>query len=171
MIFGVIGFFISYFAFGAWIFKDKYHIKRLIPLTALGSAAIAGAHSLGRIGCLFAGCCHGAITDSWIGVYNAYLGEKTIPAQLFEAIFLAVLCTALLFLYFKGVNLGFSVYLISYGVWRFLAEYLRDDERGASLISFLSPSQLISLGIFIVGVLLAMFSKKIERILEKYAGK
>ena len=34
--------------------------------------------------------------------------------------------------------------MLTYGVWRFLIEYLRDDERGQTIVSFLTPSQLIS---------------------------
>ena len=44
------------------------------------------------------------------------------------------------------------VYLIAYGVWRFVIEYARGDERGATIVSFLSPSQLIAVILFAVGI-------------------
>ena len=31
---------------------------------------------------------------------------------------------------------------MAYGVWRFFIEYLRDDYRGTTLVSALTPSQL-----------------------------
>jgi phosphatidylglycerol:prolipoprotein diacylglycerol transferase len=49
-----------------------------------------------------------------------------------------------------------SIYLIAYGVWRFVIEYFRDDIRGSSGISFLSPSQLIAILMALFGVALAV---------------
>ena len=71
LIFGVVFFLLAYFLVGRSMFKDGLHLRRFIPLSALAAASISGAHGLGRIGCLFAGCCYGAVTDSPIGIYNS----------------------------------------------------------------------------------------------------
>ena len=69
---------------------------------------------------------------------------KVIPTQLIESLFLILLFVILL----KVNKLQFPIYLISYSVYRFFAEYLRFDNRGATTLG-ISPSQLMS----IVGVL------------------
>ncbi|MGN1445193.1 MAG: prolipoprotein diacylglyceryl transferase family protein, partial [Eubacteriales bacterium] len=69
---------------------------------------------------------------------------KVIPVQLYEAIFLFALCALLIYRFLKGKRYGMPIYMLTYGVWRFLIEYLRDDERGQTIVSFLTPSQLIS---------------------------
>lgn len=46
---------------------------------------------------------------------------------------------------------------VAYGVWRFAIEYLRDDPRGDSGISFLTPSQLSSVLLVVLGVALIFF--------------
>lgn len=117
--------------------------------------AITIAHAFGRLGCTFAGCCHGARTDAWYGIwmYTAEFGHaKVVPTQLFECIFLAVLSVILIVLYFKfKFNYNFSVYLIAYGVWRCVIEIFRDDYRG-SFIGSLTPSQFWSIIMIILGV-------------------
>ena len=59
-----------------------------------------------------------------------------------------------------------SVYLIGYGIWRFFIEYLRGDDRGETLLSFLSPSQLTAIVLSIVGVLLIVLHRYIDRMEE-----
>ena len=46
-----------------------------------------------------------------------------------------------------------SVYLIAYGIFRFLNEYLRGDHRG-ELVGNISPSQFWSLAMIVLGVAL-----------------
>ena len=58
-----------------------------------------------------------------------------------------------------------GVYLIGYGVWRFLIEFVRDDERGA-FIPGLTPSQFWSILMVIGGItfffIYRYFDKKFE---------
>lgn len=158
---GLIGaalvFLAAYFGIGHFLFKkDKHHIAELDKVAACAFPSIVLAHSFGRIGCLFAGCCYGKLTDSWLGVTMLVHGEwqKRLPTQLFEAIFLALLFVALVYMLVGKKSLYTpSVYLIGYGVWRFVIEYVRDDgERGSSGISWLTPSQLTAIVLVLVGV-------------------
>ena len=87
------------------------------------------------------------------------VGYKTLPVQLYEALFLAALFAVLVMLFQKGKN-TMSIYLIAYAVWRFFAEYMRADERGDTLISALSPSQLICIPMLLIGVIILYFSIK-----------
>lgn len=134
--------------------EEKRKFKDMLDIAA---CCIPLAHGIGRIGCFFAGCCHGKPTDAWFGV-NMYTedGWKTVvPVQLFEAIFLFVLAGALLYLFFIKPNKFplMPFYCGFYGIWRFFIEYARADDRGASFIPFLSPSQLTSLLLLLIAVI------------------
>lgn len=51
-----------------------------------------------------------------------------------------------------------SIYLLLYGIGRFLIEFLRNDYRGA--VGFLSTSQFISVFIVALGVTLMVYHRK-----------
>ncbi len=131
---------------------------------------ITVAHAFGRMGCLFAGCCYGKATDAWYGISTPYEVHKVVPLQLFEGLFLFALFAALTWLFFrKKQGLPMPIYLIGYGIWRFVAEFFRADERGATVLSFLSPSQLTSLlSVLLGGILLwRFFSLKKRKVLTQ----
>lgn len=127
--------------------------------TVCGAAAcaIACAHAFGRVGCLMAGCCHGGVTDSPLGIYMPAVGAKVVPVQLFEAIFLALLCVALSIFYFKTKVNSLFVYMTAYAAFRFVLEFFRADDQG-SFVPGLSPSQFWSILLFIAGVALLTWS-------------
>ena len=148
--------------------KGVWELLRFAPIS------ITLAHAFGRLGCFSAGCCSGIETDAWYGV--TFPGElhKEIPTQLFEAIFLFVISAVMILLYFKfHFKYNMTIYLIGYGIWRFLIEFIRGDveERG-KFVPGLTPSQFWSILMVIGGVifffLYRYFDKKIE---EKKALK
>lgn len=159
---GMLVFFLLYFLPGRYIFHIDTK-KNIFPLFEIGSGAIAIGHGIGRIGCLCAGCCHGKPTDAWYGIYNVWLGCKTVPVQLMEAIFLFLLAGWMTTRLLRKRTGNMSVYLSGYAVWRFVAEYLRTDDRGATFVSFLSPSQLVAILLFVIGIGLFVFQKKWEK--------
>ena len=55
---------------------------------------------------------------------------------------------------------------MAYAVWRFLAEYLRADDRGATVVSFLSPSQFVAVLLFALGVGLLILAQRKGKIAE-----
>ena len=145
-IFGV-GFFVLAF----FVFARKHYPTGLRDILRIFPASITAAHALGRIGCFLEGCCYGKPTDAWFGVKFVTTTGKVIPTNLFEAIFLACLCGVLLFLAFKkDSDYAFPIYLMGYGVWRFIIEFFRDDHRG-SFIPGISPSQFWSIALFLGG--------------------
>ena len=125
-----------------------------LPIIPIG---ITIAHAFGRLGCFFGGCCYGAETDAWYGIACQAIGlvntgVKVIPTQLFECIFLFVLSAVMAVLYFKfRFNCNFGLYAVTYGIWRFLIEYARDDYRG-SFIPGLTPSQLWAIVMVVLGI-------------------
>lgn len=143
--------FIGGLIFGVGTFIIIYNIQRkkltgrITDILPIAPCCITVAHGFGRIGCNFAGCCYGKVVPegkwySWIAV-NMYHTDHVFPTQLMEAAFLFILCGVMAFLVVKKKFYNtFPIYTAAYGVWRFLIEFLRDDERG-SFIPGVTPSQ------------------------------
>ena len=134
-----------------WIFRKKFENK-LVDVLSIIPCAILVAHAFGRVGCFCAGCCYGKQTDSIWGVQFPKLPHPVYPTQLYEAIFLFLLFGICLFLLLKyDFKHNLSVYLIGYGIFRFLIEYLRGDHRG-TLVVGISPSQFWSILMVVIGI-------------------
>ena len=164
---GVVSFLIIYF-----IVRNKLS-GRIVDVISLVPCCITIAHGFGRIGCFFAGCCYGIETDSFLGVKFPHLDHPVHPTQLYEAAFLFILFGVMLFLLLKfNFKHNMSVYLISYGIFRFLLEFIRGDHRG-ELVTGISPSQVWSIPMVLLGVglifLLNYLQKK--RDIEKAEGR
>ena len=154
---------------GGRLFKIGEETKEKFKDVAdIAACIVPLAHGFGRIGCFMVGCCHGNSTDAWYGVKmlteNGW--QKVVPLQLFEAIFLFVFTGVLLWLFFnrkggKRIPL-LPIYGVGYGIWRFFIEYARGDDRGATIVSFLSPSQLIAILLIVISVVYfyVWYSKK-----------
>ncbi|MBQ1233965.1 MAG: prolipoprotein diacylglyceryl transferase [Clostridia bacterium] len=158
---GVLIFLVLYFGVGALLFKEKENIHHFFPIATIAGAVIPLAHGIGRMGCFFAGCCHGKVFEEkqWFTAtfYIPYTDGSVkefyaVPVQLFEAIFLFLLAAVLLYRLIKNKHYNLPIYVITYGVWRFFAEYLRADARGQGIIPFLSPSQQTALLLIALGV-------------------
>jgi phosphatidylglycerol:prolipoprotein diacylglycerol transferase len=151
-----------------------FYFNLLIPAICLG-------HFFGRIGCFCGGCCYGGVTDSIFGVvfpegslaattYPAPDGRSlpVFPTQLFEAVFELLSFTAMMVFYKKLRERFLETYCFGYGIFRFLAEFLRGDNRGATGFA-LSPSQLMSIVLLLIGVLLVLYRQ--GRVFKKLAAK
>ena len=150
---GLIGGIVTFLVVYA-IFRKRYK-TRLIDVLSIAPCCILIAHAFGRVGCLFAGCCHGPETDAWYGIYmhtSAFGYAKVVPTQLFEALFLFALFGICFFLVWKkDFKYNLSIYLIAYGIFRFVLEFVRADDRG-QLLGGISPSQFWSIIMVIAGV-------------------
>jgi phosphatidylglycerol:prolipoprotein diacylglycerol transferase len=164
---GVVSFLIIYF-----IVRNKLS-GRIVDVISLVPCCITIAHGFGRIGCFFAGCCYGIETDSFLGVKFPHLDHPVHPTQLYEAAFLFILFGVMLFLLLKfNFRHNMSVYLISYGIFRFLLEFIRGDHRG-ELVTAVSPSQFWSIPMVALGVALIFILNYLQkkRDIEKAEGK
>lgn len=121
--------------------------------------SIAVAQGFGRIGCFLAGCCYGRPTDTFWGVTFpegsfAPAGVPLIPTQLISSAGDFII-TGILLVYSKhnkkAGNVGI-LYMLLYGIGRFLVECLRSDDRGT--VGLLSTSQFISIGIILLAIIL-----------------
>lgn len=146
-----------------FVLKYKLNFFKLLDIFALG---VPLGHAFGRIGCFFYGCCYGKPTQLFFGVLfppdspAGLTGEKIIPVQLIEALFLFVLFY-ILFLFRRHKKIDgqiCAVYCVVYGIFRFGIEFLRGDYRGHILA--LTTSQLTALVFIISGIILWIFLKK-----------
>lgn len=108
--------------------------------------------ALGRIGCLFHGCCQGRVCPtSWYTVTDA-TGKARWPAAQAELIFnlgiLLVLVALRRVTVFRGQL--FHLYLIAYGAFRFVHEFARDTPRvGSGLTGYQGVAlTLVAFGLF-----------------------
>ena len=144
-----------YFGAGRILFREsREHLVRFSDVMDGLAVSVPLGHGFGRIGCLMAGCCHGLPSDH--GIYFRNIGYKAIPTQLYEALFLFALSAFLWFLVKRAPGFGPAVYFVSYGIWRFGIEFFRGDDRGATVVPFLTPSQLVSALLVLAGAVLAV---------------
>jgi len=92
---------------------------------------------LGRIGCYLNGCCLGRVCQPAWYTMNDASGVARWPAVPVEFLFNAVMLGVVLLLRWGNVGRGqlFHLYLISYGLFRFFHEFLRDTPRIAGPLS------------------------------------
>jgi phosphatidylglycerol---prolipoprotein diacylglyceryl transferase len=137
-----------------------YILKKRLPALAMADPAAPGialGQSIGRLGCLSAGCCYGKPTRMPWGIVfqNQYsydnigvpLNVALHPTQIYDLI--GTLC---LFIFLtkrlSKKHAGGQIlleYLGLYSCLRFFIEFFRDDDRGFVLYGLLSTSQLIAI--------------------------
>jgi phosphatidylglycerol:prolipoprotein diacylglycerol transferase len=111
---------------------------------------------LGRIGCVTAGCCGGLSYDGWCSVHDA-ADVARYPTQWMEVVFQIGVGIAFQVMVRRGVLYGhlFTLYLVLYGAFRFLTEFIRDTPK---TFSGLSGYQMLSLVMIVLGA--AFFLKR-----------
>ncbi len=184
---GAAAFIASYFLIGHFYFKNKtpnLHKQEFNKIILVAPLCILIAHGFGRLGCLMAGCCHGAyLGEDYVfgGIWmegTVAIGDTGrrvsqwgyyVPTQLYEALFLFALFGVLSYLLLKkNCNIIMHIYLIAYGIWRIIIEFFRADNRGFAADK-IQPSQWQSIVFILLGVGLIIFYvvKKIPLILPK----
>jgi phosphatidylglycerol:prolipoprotein diacylglycerol transferase len=120
----------------------RFSLTRTVNFLNLLVPSLFIAHSFGRIGCFFAGCCYGVNYNDFF-VKNLNL-EGRFPVQIVESLIL------ILGYIISKSKINFSdrtlFYFLYYPPIRYFIEILREDDRGVFFNStLLSPSQYISL--------------------------
>lgn len=114
------------------------------------------ATAIGRLGCLFAGCCYGRIcTLPWAITIMDENGRSLPrhPAPLYTFIWEFGVLSILLGYEKKGdrrPGTVFALWAVLHGVGRFFIEFIRDDFRGPALAGF-SLGQVLSLALIAAG--------------------
>ena len=133
----------------------------LAPSIALGNV-------FGRIGCLLNGCCYGrACSLPWAIRFppdHVTGGAPVHPTEIYDALLnLALyLFLAWLFRHKKFNGQVFATYLIGYAIFRSIVEYFRGDYPPDHIHNGLTSGQLVSIPIFIAGLLLAAILSRRE---------
>ena len=144
----------------AWAAKLWLGVE-FLALADYFSVALPLGHAVGRLGCLAAGCCYGRPTSLPWGVVLGgnpasstpveLWGVPLHPTQLYESLANVGIWGFLLFGLLPKVKSRrlaagtvFFSYGILYGLARFVIEFFRYDDRGASVYPF-SISQWLSL--------------------------
>ncbi len=146
--------------------KKNLNIWKIADIISPG---IAIGHAIGRIGCLFAGCCYGKVCNNLpiaikfsnidsLAPLNIYLH----PTQIYSMISNLILFFILLWLQkrkrFDGMV--FLIYIMLYSLFRSIIEFFRGDSRGDFIFDFISMSQGIGFMVSLIAfILLIKFSK------------
>ena len=137
---------------GKTFFQTTDFIAPLVPLGLF----------FGRIGNYINGELWGKVTSSNWGMYSPnYLGEWAYryPTQLFEAFLEGLVLFAILWLFTnksRALMASSSLFLILYGLFRFIIEFIRmpDIQLGYLAFGWLTMGQLLSLPMVIIGIFL-----------------
>ena len=151
------------------VFNKKYHLTFfqtpdfIAPLIPLGLG-------FGRIGNYINGELWGRITESSWGILapdQSGQWEKRFPSQLYEAFFEGLILFLILWLFSRKkrpLMSTSSLFLIFYGVFRFIIEFLRapDSHIGYLAFDWLTMGQLLSIPMIFIGIYLLIKSYRLE---------
>lgn len=171
-----------------WFTHHKAPLLKYLDSFTFGIAFGVG---IGRIGCYLNGCCFGEISSNplasrfiryGLSAKNQFSRDilpnlKELPFPVFPSqlisfaanmvIFLILWCFLRKRLKKDGTILG--SWLIMYGIFRFIIEFFRADDRGLFFNNTLSSSQLIAIITFAAGLLLFLLPTDEELKLKKAA--
>ena len=132
------------------------HRMPVWTVTDVFAPGIALGHVIGRLGCLFAGCCFGRPTSvPWAITFHSEFAARNVgtplgvplhPTQLYEAGAELLILGVLLAFERRGRTFPgrtFWGYMLLYGISRFIIEFYRGDARG--MVGAFSTSQFVSL--------------------------
>ena len=151
------------------IFNKKYQFTFfqttdfIAPLIPLGLG-------FGRIGNYINGELWGRVTDSSWGILapdQSGLWEKRFPTQLYEALLEGLVLFCILWLFSNKkppVIATSSLFLIFYGIFRFIIEFVRapDSHIGYLAFDWLTMGQLLSIPMIFIGIYLLIKSYRLE---------
>lgn len=132
-----------------------YCFDLVAPYILLGQA-------IGRVGCFLNGCCYG-IEDHVHGLVFPGAGDNLphLPTQLWELYGDLTLFFLLLWVRRFTIAYGwltFALYLICYGLLRYVVEIWRLDRSVHFIITFRSASQATSAALIVLGLALALWA-------------
>jgi len=150
-------------AVGAGVWYVRKHDLPVWKTADIVAPYIALGHVFGRFGCFFAGCCYGATCHTPLAVTFsdprslAPIGVPLYPTQLFEAggEFMNFLLLLTLYRFKKFDGQVFWLYPALYSILRFIVEFFRGDEaRGIWFGGAISTSQIVSIGMFFLSLIM-----------------
>jgi len=163
-----------------------WYIRRVgLPLWTtcdVFAPGIALGHVVGRLGCLFAGCCYGKPTTMPWGIVftdpfaaantGTPLNVALHPTQLYEAGAEAIILFLLLATESRGRRYPgrtFWLYMLLYAISRYIIEIYRGDPRGS--IGIFSTSQFISVLLAPLALIMLIYLRRATTPEPKQARK
>lgn len=142
----------------AWIYAGAVGVRGLYMLDLM-ALPLAGAFTVGRLGCFFAGCCRGPeLPEGWM--LPSYIPEPHLfPSPLLGA-FLNLLITIVLFnipMDKTGPGRRSAAFLILYGLARIGIEFVRTND---AVWGGMTMVHLLSIPLLIAGFLLFWYTKR-----------
>lgn len=151
------GGFLAALFFGILFLKFKrQNVRMWLDLSA---PVAAFCYGLGRLACLFNGCCYGKITTSAWGISFPHLHGLRHPTQLYAVFYELLVWVGLLILErrspFIRSNRGslFAIWLGLHGVGRLIMEHFRSDPRGHLIYGY-TVSTVISFSLILLSIIL-----------------
>jgi len=159
------GFLLSLVVGIVYIKKFNLPVGKTLDLFA---PSVALGEFFGRIGCFFAGCCYGRECDlPWAVTFThpqslARIGVPLHPTQLYTS--LAALITFLVLVFWRQRK-SFDgqlalLWIFFYSVFRTIIEFFRGDPRGYLLMNTFAVSQVLSLSLIIISLIMLVVMKK-----------
>ena len=165
---GVIGMMVA-----IWLYSRRHKVNIMRVLDNMGIVAPLSAAFI-RMGNLFNSEIVGNPTDMPWGFIFAHNGETFArhPAQLYEALFYLFLFVFAVLAYKRlkytiGKGFFFGLCLTSIFVFRFLIEFLKENQEAYEETMFLNMGQLLSLPLILLGLYCLCGGKLCKRIGEK----
>jgi phosphatidylglycerol:prolipoprotein diacylglycerol transferase len=133
-------------AIGVWVYSRFTRIN-FMYLADMITPGIILAQAIGRVGCVFNGCCFGEIATNlpWGVIYlnqdcyaGEYIGIPVHPTHAYEILFLLLLFAVIMILRskFKPLGAQFLFYMGMYGLWRIFIGYLRINDPFVTIGNF-----------------------------------
>jgi phosphatidylglycerol---prolipoprotein diacylglyceryl transferase len=173
------------FGLPAALWWFRYHKAPFLKYLDNYTYGIAFGVGIGRIGCYLNGCCFGEISSSSIAsqfikyglsAKNQFARDilpdlKEMPFPVFPAQLISFLANMVIFLFlwifvrkrYKKDGSVFGIWMIMYGIFRFIIEIFRADDRGLFFNDLFSSSQIIAIISVIAGILIIKLPDKEEK--------
>lgn len=138
----------------------RYFLKIERKMGNIFVPAIGIAIFFGRIGCFLRGCCYGVATNLPWGV-DFGDGIRRHPTQIYEALFGLLVFIFTIRLKKDKIKAGllFQIFLISYFVFRFLIEFIREEPR---IYLGLTLAQVVAMVVIVYNVIVILKGDKNE---------
>jgi phosphatidylglycerol---prolipoprotein diacylglyceryl transferase len=163
------GFIAAFLMAGIYMWHKRLPVLKTMDVFAPG---LALGHGIGRLGCFSAGCCWGLPTHlPWAVTFTNPRAHELVgvplstplhPTQLYESLGELVIFAVLYLQFLRPHREGsvISLYLVLYGILRFLVEFVRfHDQQSNPLTGPFSTEQWISLVLVVAGLCYWLFAR------------
>jgi phosphatidylglycerol:prolipoprotein diacylglycerol transferase len=139
-----------------YVFRYKISLAKLADAAAL---PLCLGYAVGRLGCLFNGCCWGIPTSMPWGVATRFAEGLRHPVQIYDS-FLTLVLFAFIAWRSKSTKFGGQLFLetlMGFALVRFLVEFFRDSTKFNAV---LNQTQVLMIALFLVPLVIQIINLK-----------